>query len=58
MIFVDKKVSSQMPCEFKLKGYCFHPERASHKLVAANCAYMWIAKMAASPKIKCQESEE
>ncbi|MFH1769993.1 MAG: hypothetical protein ABH828_00370 [archaeon] len=35
-----------MPCDFRLKNYCFHPERASGELVAINCVYDWIAKAA------------
>jgi hypothetical protein len=35
-----------MACEFRLKDYCFHPERASGELVAINCVYSWINRMA------------
>jgi len=31
-----------MPCEYKLKGYCFHPERAGKEVLAINCAYNWL----------------
>lgn len=33
-----------MPCDFRLKKYCFHPERATGDLIAINCVYDWIIK--------------
>ena len=33
-----------MPCEYRMKNYCFHPERANGKLLAINCVYGWINK--------------
>lgn len=35
-----------MTCDFRLKNYCFHPERASGELIAINCVYDWIQKKA------------
>ncbi|MBU1202274.1 MAG: hypothetical protein KJ583_05415 [Nanoarchaeota archaeon] len=34
-----------MPCEYRMKNYCFHPERANGKLVAINCVYSWLSKV-------------
>lgn len=34
-----------MTCEFRLKNYCFHPDRANGELLAINCVYDWINKM-------------
>ena len=33
-----------MPCDYRMKNYCFHPERANGKLVAINCVYSWLSK--------------
>ncbi|MFH1590261.1 MAG: hypothetical protein ABIB43_06865 [archaeon] len=33
-----------MVCEFRLKNYCFHPDRANGELIAINCVYDWLAK--------------
>ncbi|MBC8501214.1 MAG: hypothetical protein ISS25_01445 [Nanoarchaeota archaeon] len=41
-----------MPCEFKLKNYCFHPERASGELIAINCAYGWLHRIIDEEKSK------
>lgn len=31
-----------MVCEFKLKGYCFHPKKNDKNFIASNCVYSWI----------------